>query len=132
MKSRMGIVLILLLAAGVCSAKDNEAWLKKVPQADHERANTYAGQPQAVAAGRVLYVDHCSKCHGEDAAGKGSRPSLRSEQLQAATDGDLAWILKNGQVFRGMPRWAALPEQERWQIVSYIRSLNAAAMENAR
>ena len=35
----------------------------------------------------------------------------------------LRWLLKNGDVYRGMPRWSGLPEQERWQIIAYIRSL---------
>ena len=31
---------------------------------------------------------------------------------------------KNGESFKGMPGWGALPEPERWQIVAYLRSLN--------
>lgn len=133
MKVRLLIVLMLFAASGMCFAKANYgAWLKKVSQADHERMNPYAGQPHAIAAGRLLFLDHCAKCHGEDAEGKGSRPTLRGLLIQHATDGDLAWILKNGQVFRGMPSWAGLPEQERWQLVAYIRSLNNAATEETR
>ena len=82
------------------------------------------GNPEAVAAGRNLFVNNCSHCHGQNAEGKGSRPALRSERIRTATDGELAWLLKNGNVFQGMPRWSGLPEQERWQIVAYIRSLN--------
>ena len=59
--------------------------------------------------------------------GKGSRPSLRSERIQNATDGELAWILKNGNPYKGMPIWAGLPEQERWQIMAYLRSLKFLA-----
>ncbi|MGA8108864.1 MAG: c-type cytochrome [Acidobacteriaceae bacterium] len=120
----VGLSMALLGLSAVCFAKADGAWLKKVPQAEHERVNPLAGQPDAIAAGRNLFLDHCAKCHGKDAEGKHSRPALRSDRIRGATDGDLAWLLKNGEVFNGMPRWAGLPEQERWQIVAYLRSLN--------
>jgi mono/diheme cytochrome c family protein len=129
MKVRMLTVTVLLAISAVCFAKANGAWLKKVPEADHARVNPYAGQPDAAAAGWNLFLANCAHCHGENAQGKGSRPSLRSERIRNATDGDLAWLLKNGDVFKGMPRWAGLPEQERWQIVAYIRSLNTPTPE---
>ncbi|MGA7244769.1 MAG: c-type cytochrome [Terracidiphilus sp.] len=120
-----GLILITLLSVSAVSfAKANGKWLEKVPNADKLRTDPYAGQPEAVAAGRNLFVSNCSHCHGQNAEGKGSRPALRSERIRTATDGELAWLLKNGNVFQGMPRWSGLPEQERWQIVAYIRSLN--------
>jgi mono/diheme cytochrome c family protein len=118
----MAVALTAMSAA--CFAKADGAWLTKVPQADHDRVNPYAGQAGAIAAGRNLFVNNCAKCHGENAEGRNQRPSLRTERVAHATDGDLAWLLKNGQVFKGMPRWAGLPEQERLQIVAYVRSLN--------
>jgi mono/diheme cytochrome c family protein len=129
MKVRLFTTTVLLAVSAACFAKANGAWLKKVPEADHARVNPYAGQADAAAAGRNLFVANCAHCHGENAQGKGSRPSLRSERIHNATDGDLAWLLKNGDVFKGMPRWAGLPEQERWQIVAYIRSLNTPMPE---
>lgn len=110
--------------SAACFATATGAWLKHVPVADRDRANPYAGQTEAIAAGRNLFIANCSHCHGENAEGKSTRPSLHSERIRNATDGDLAWLLKNGEVFNGMPRWAGLPEQERWQIVAYLRSLN--------
>jgi mono/diheme cytochrome c family protein len=124
------VTLALLLAMCVaCFAAADGSWLKKVPQADRARVNGYAGKPEAVAAGENLFHENCAKCHGDDAEGKGKRPSLRSERIRNATDGEIAWLLKNGNVFKGMPIWGGLPEQERWQIVAYIRSLNAQATE---
>ena len=123
MRGRHFILAGLLAASTVCLAKDYGAWLKKVPAKAQARVNPYAGNPQAVAAGAILFHENCARCHGDTAEGKGSRPSLRSAQVRNASDGDLAWILKNGYVFKGMPRWGGLPEQERWQIIAYIRSL---------
>jgi mono/diheme cytochrome c family protein len=132
MRGRMVAALALAAMSAACFAKADGAWLARVPQADHERVNPYAGQPEAIAAGRNLFLNNCAKCHGQDALGKTTRPSLRSARIGSATDGDLAWLLKNGVVFKGMPRWAGLPEQERWQIVAYIRSLNGAGTEATR
>lgn len=99
-------------------------WLGKVPARDHERANPYRGQEEAAAAGRRIFLDHCAQCHGEDAQGKGKKPSLHSPRVQEeATEGDLHWLLYNGNMGKGMPSWAKLPDQQLWQVVTYIKSL---------
>ncbi len=118
----------LLAGSMLCFAAANGAWLKKVPPADRVRVNPYAGTPEAIAAGQNLYRENCGKCHGENAEGRGKRPSLKSERLRDATDGEIAWIIKNGQLYQGMPSWGGLPEQKRWQLVSYLRSLNPPAV----
>jgi mono/diheme cytochrome c family protein len=123
MNGRSWILAILLTTSALCFPKATGEWLKKVPQADRNRVNPYAGKPQAEAAGAILFHNNCAQCHGNDADGKYSRPSLRSKRVQNATDGELAWVLKNGEVYRGMPQWAALPEPERWQIIAYLRTL---------
>jgi|HubBroStandDraft_5_1064220.scaffolds.fasta_scaffold669860_2 mono/diheme cytochrome c family protein len=127
MKVRASVIALILLVPMVSLATANGGWLKKVPQADRARTNPYAGDSNAAAAGRNLFQNNCAKCHGESAEGKGSRPSLRTERIQTATDGELAWLLKNGEAYKGMPGWGALPEPERWQIISYLRSLNTPA-----
>jgi mono/diheme cytochrome c family protein len=76
-----------------------------------------------VAAGHKLFLDHCAQCHGENAEGKRKRPSLRSEVVRGARDGELEWFLANGNPAKGMPTWSKLPEQQRWQIVAYLKSL---------
>ena len=51
------------------------------------------------------------------------KPSLRSEILRSATDGDLEWFLRQGDLAHGMPSWSSLPEAQRWQLVAYLRSI---------
>ena len=48
------------------------------------------------------------------------------EQVQNAEPGAIFWILTNGVVWRGMPVWSKLPEPQRWQLVTYIKSLGVA------
>lgn len=117
----LALCLFLLSTAALLAA--DGGWLRKVPDADRKRVNPYAGKADAVAAGKLLFADNCAKCHGEDALGRHGRPSLRSERIVQATDGELAWLLKNGSAWKGMPTWSALPEPERWQIITYLRSL---------
>jgi len=99
-------------------------WIHKVPSREHERINPMADSADAKAAGQLLFDDHCAKCHGEDAGGKGKRPSLLTERIQNdATVGDIHWLLVNGSLRKGMPSWSRLPDQQLWQIVSYVKSL---------
>jgi mono/diheme cytochrome c family protein len=110
-------VSLLFAAAG------DGAWLKDVPQKDRDRPNPMASDPDAVPAGAKLFGEHCAKCHGEDAGGKGKRPSLRSERVKSATPGELEWLLANGSLKNGMPSWSRLPQPQRWQLVTYLKSL---------
>jgi mono/diheme cytochrome c family protein len=120
-------VMLSLLALLFCMALADGSWLTKVPPSDRSRENPYAGQPAAIAGGAFLFADHCAKCHGSDAMGRGKHPSLRSDRIQVqATPGDLFWLLKNGNLRRGMPTWSAMPEPSRWQIIAYLKSLGPA------
>lgn len=123
MKMRLaGVTIAAVLVAVICIAADG-SWLKSVPDADRKRVNPLAGQLDAVTAGKRVFEDHCAKCHGGDALGRGKRPSLRSERVQQATDGEIFWLLKNGNLPKGMPTWATIPEPMRWQVITYVKSL---------
>jgi mono/diheme cytochrome c family protein len=124
MKSRLIFTTALLTASAICFAKADGSWLKKVPENDRARVNPYANDPTAVAAGANLFRNNCAKCHGQEGVGKGSRPALKSDRIEHATDGEIAWILKNGEPYKGMPIWGSISDQQRWQLVAYVRSLN--------
>ena len=96
----------------------------RVPEKARGKSNPLADDPDAPLAGKKLFEQHCAECHGNAAAGGRKAPSLRAEEVQTATPGTLFWILTNGVVRRGMPVWSKLPETQRWQIVTYIKSLS--------
>jgi mono/diheme cytochrome c family protein len=48
---------------------------------------------------------------------------LASPIVREAEPGKLFWILRNGSLRHGMPSFAHLPEEQRWQIVMYLKSL---------
>ncbi len=123
-KAIFALLLVALPAVALFGAADG-SWLKSVPTRDHERASPYRDQPDAIAAGRRIFVDRCSHCHGENAEGTKKRPPLRSERVQEqATEGDLHWLLVNGNMRKGMPSWAKLPDQQIWQVITYVKSLH--------
>ena len=99
------------------------AELAKAPKKAVARRNPLESDSDAVLAGGKLFDQHCTECHGELADGTKKGPSLRADPVQQATPGALFWLLTNGVVRRGMPVWSKLPEPQRWQLVSYIKSL---------
>ncbi len=118
------LMLTILTLTSWRSAWPMAPGCRHVPAKDHDRKNPYEGQADAVAAGRFVYEDHCSKCHGENAEGTKKRPSLRSARVQQeATEGDLHWLLVNGNMGRGMPSWSKLGDPQIWQTIRYVKSL---------
>lgn len=97
--------------------------LGRAPEAARERANPFAGDATAVAAGAKLYAEHCARCHGADAGGTALAPSLVSVHMRGASPGTVEWVLRNGAMAGGMPSWSGLPAARRWQIVTYLASL---------
>ncbi|HZV89870.1 MAG TPA: c-type cytochrome [Candidatus Binatus sp.] len=107
------------------------AELAQAPQKARTKHNPLEKDPEAVAAGRNLFEQHCTECHGDLAEGGRKGPSLMVEQVQTAEPGAIFWILTNGVVWRGMPVWSKLPEPQRWQLVTYIKSLGVAEVAPA-
>ena len=117
------IILVCLPGLAFVAAAATSHW-DSVPSRDHSRSNPFQGRPEAVTAGALLYRNHCQQCHGSDAHGDGQKkPSLQTQSVQAATDGDLEWFLRQGDLRHGMPSWSSLPQAQRWQIIAYLRSL---------
>ena len=136
--SSVALVFVVALAMPFLSAeKENPAFSKndksvydelaKAPKKARARRNLLEGDSDAIAAGAKLFKLHCAECHGERAEGGRKAPSLLADEVQQATPGALFWILTNRVVRRGMPVWSKLPEPQRWQIVSYLKSLTPMA-----
>ncbi len=77
-------------------------------------------------AGAGFYKQICSACHGAQGQGAGNVPSLAKGPTQQAKPGEVMWYITKGDLSNGMPSWAGLPEEQRWQIVSYVQSINTA------
>jgi mono/diheme cytochrome c family protein len=103
------------------------AELGKAPPKFQQLQNPLAKEPDAAVAGGILFEEHCEGCHGKEAMGGKKAPTLRALEVRNAPPGAIFWILSNGVVRKKMPVWSKLPEPERWQLVSYIQSLNGEA-----
>ena len=119
----------IALAQGSPDANNSSVYveLTKAPAKAAARRNPLESDPEGVAGGGKLFAQHCAECHGEMAEGGKKGPSLLANEVQQATPGTLFWLLTNGVVRRGMPVWSKLPEPQRWQLVSYIKSLTPAS-----
>ena len=95
------------------------------PASAKSRKNPYAGDAAAIRAGRRIYESNCLACHGINANGTGAVPSLKRGDTRSAPDGAVFWFVTKGDPNNsGMPAWGpVLSEKQRWQVVSYVKSL---------
>jgi len=135
MSRRKTLAPALLLVASIAAAahapkvwrSDSRGVLLAIaiaPEKARLRQNPYGSQPEAVLAGAKLYRQHCAECHGADGWGAERAANLHASDVQKATAGELEWLLRNGNLPAGMPSWSGLPEERRWQIVSYLKTLH--------
>jgi len=76
-----------------------------------------------IRAGGKLFAQHCASCHGVNATGSRA-PSLHTPSVQSMPDAALVQFLTDGDLPKGMPSWSRLPEERRWQLVRYLKSLS--------
>jgi len=117
--------IVFSFPASILIAQD--AHFHNAPASSNQLKNPYAGQPTAAAAGSRLYATNCGSCHGIKGRGTGSIPPLSEGPTQSASDGEVFWFITNGAADNGMPSWASLPARQRWQIVTYLKSLKGPA-----
>ena len=121
----MKIALPLLLSSSLLlpSLAAQNTSFHNAPAAAGAQKNPYAGQSDAISAGRETYSRTCAACHGVNGEGTGNVPPLVNGPAQKASDGEVFWYVTHGDVSNGMPSWASLPEKERWQVVAFVKSL---------
>ena len=98
------------------------------------KANPVTADARTIAAGKELFVAACLPCHGQfgkgdgpaaatlEREGKPIRPgNLSSPKLWEQTDGTIFWKMSEGRT--PMPSFESFPEELRWQIVDYVRTL---------
>ena len=130
----------------------NQIENKADPKAVAELANTakqkliatynivpYPKQLPTLASGQAIYLENCAQCHGE--AGKGDGPSRATMNPKTPvpanfTDAEFMAGLSPFKAFNAvsfgventaMASFAALSEEERWQVAFYIFSLRFSA-----
>jgi glucose/arabinose dehydrogenase len=116
-------VLFALLPFAALQAIDKH--FHDAPDSATAMKNPFAGQPAAADAGKTIYARNCLACHGKTGKGTGNVPSLVDGKLKGVTSGEVFWFITKGDNDNGMPPWAFLPEEKRWQVVTYVEALAA-------
>jgi|SRR5580704_16399037 mono/diheme cytochrome c family protein len=96
-----------------------------VQKTHQEVRNPYSGQRKAAKAGRKLFVEKCARCHGHKAEGTANVPALAGETTQSVPEAVIFSYITRGDPGNGMPSWVGLPEGQRWQIVTYLKTLSS-------
>jgi glucose/arabinose dehydrogenase len=117
----VGALACVVMSLGLVQAQDTS--FHHAPAEAQADKNPYAGQQQAAEAGQKVYARNCLACHGRTGQGNGNVPPLVGGNVQAAPDGAIFWYITRGDKENGMPSWASLPAQQRWQVVTYVKSL---------
>lgn len=109
------------------ATEGDSAWI--APDSVSKIRNSYSDQ-NSIAAGESLFQIYCWSCHGETGMGDGaaggamgSKPAnFHNDTVKSQSDGSLFWKISEG---RGtMPPFKeVLSEEQRWQLVSFIRKL---------
>ena len=117
------IAAAMLLSAAPLHAADVDKKFHNAPASVKATKNPYEGDPAAPLAGKRLYARNCLSCHGKLGKGTGNVPSLVDGKLDSVTPGEVFWFITQGDKDNGMPAWAQLPAKQRWEIVTYVKSM---------
>jgi mono/diheme cytochrome c family protein len=88
----------------------------------------------SLARGKELFAINCKMCHGENGQGTGPiapflikfKPAnLTSDVVQAKSDGSIFLTITNGLEGRMPPLNENLTVSERWDVVNFVRTLEA-------
>jgi PQQ-dependent dehydrogenase (methanol/ethanol family) len=101
-----------------------QALAQPAPQAD-VISNPFANDPAAPAAGKAVFESTCAACHGAGAAGSERAPALNTGTFRhGGSDPELFQTIRSGVSGTLMPAFSALPSDNVWRLVSYIKSLS--------
>lgn len=105
-----------------------ESWL--APASADSLKNPLAVSQEYISKGEELYSMYCFSCHGDTGYGDGPaggsmgiRPAnFHDQRVIKQKDGALFWKLTNGK--GNMPPFKeALTEEQRWQLIVFLREL---------
>lgn len=125
----IGFCVVFSAFTGTSLHQAPEPW--KAPTTADTIKSPIALNADAEKKGEDLYNLYCLSCHGETGMGDGpaSAPlvikpaNFHLERVTKQTNGAIYWKLTNGR--GSMPAMKeVLKEQERWQLVAFIRVLS--------
>ena len=114
------------------------AWAAALLNLRAQEKNPLAGDAKAAKIGESQFRANCAFCHGLGARGGGRGPDLtRAQKRHGNADADLYRTINEGVPGTAMPpngatqQGVGMTEEEIWQVISYIRSVQAKAPAQA-
>jgi len=102
-----------------------------VPDKNVKTPNAVKTSAESVSAGKALWSQHCSSCHGKTGLGDGTKAAQLKTQpsdfskaaFQSQTDGSLFYKISEGR--DDMPSFKKkIPDAEDiWNLVNFVRTL---------
>jgi mono/diheme cytochrome c family protein len=124
----MAVVMVIVITSAF-TMDQPKPW--NVPDKDVKKANPVKSDAASIAAGKALWSQHCSSCHGKTGLGDGNKaaqlkttpPDLTKAVFQSQTDGSMFFKVSEGR--DDMPSFKKkIPDQEDiWNLVVYMRTL---------
>ena len=103
----------------------------KAPESAKQLKNPTQNDKESLSIGKSLYAKHCRSCHGKSGLGDGPKaaeldtPSgdFSMEEFQVQTDVEIFWKTTEGRDDMPTFKKKVPSDEDRWLMVSYIRTL---------
>ncbi len=125
-------VLGLIVVAIVLGLLNKTPWV--IPAVEKARKNPLTATETNLAAAKEIYSNKCVDCHGEKGKGDGSEAMMYdpppadltdAAKMIKVTDGEIFYQITEGR--KPMPSFKKkLTEEQRWQLVLFVRTLAGA------
>src|SRR5215472_8321506 len=105
------------------------------PSGAAQEKNPYAGDAKIAKLGEYQFRLNCAFCHGLGARGGGRGPDLTRPKHHGNSDGEIFHNIHDGIAGTAMPAatnggiGVGMSDEEIWQVVTYIRSVEVKAPE---
>jgi mono/diheme cytochrome c family protein len=130
---KMELVALVVVGIGLAvwfAARAGKTQLD--PEQARQLKNPVTLNEQALQAAKAIYKEKCEHCHGETGAGDGPEAmmydpapaNLSRAHVRQMTDGEAFHQISEGR--KPMPPFKdQLTEEQRWQLVHYVRTFAA-------
>jgi mono/diheme cytochrome c family protein len=122
------VLTLVVSVIGLMSMQQPKPW--PVPDKAAKTANPVKSNAESIAAGKSLWLQNCSSCHGKTGKGDGSKAAqlksamedLSAPAFQSLSDGAIFYKISEGR--DEMPSFKKkIPEAlDIWDIVNYTRT----------
>ena len=129
---RSAVRRAVVVGVGLGLALSGGAWAQTpwtAPEAEKSKKSPIAASPKVAEQGKKVAQINCVSCHGKGGKGDGAAAAAlnpkpadwTSKKIQDESDGELFWKITTGR--GAMPGWRHVPENDRWALVQFIRTL---------